>query len=309
MGELAVVVVAYQSAETLPSCLDGILSDPAATVVVVDNSSDPATAAACRGRVDSGRITYLDPGRNLGYASAANLGLRSAARSAAIAVVNPDVRLTRRLSELHTAAGGHTDDVLAGRLLSPAHPTSVNARRATTFRRELAKAVVGTRAYREPQLARPDGAAHDVAQLDGALLVMSGELWATLRGFDEAFELYYEDVDICTRVRHNGGRCLLLNQVWGEHIGGHSYARSGGAAYCALRISRVRFARRWWRPRWLAAAGVLAVTLTEFFVRSATRRAEGQSVRNRALALVIRELRQPHSQRVLLQPPPSEDRE
>jgi GT2 family glycosyltransferase len=301
MAEVAVVVVAYRSAETLPACLEGILADPAATVVVVDNSSDPDTARLCARPDLAGRVSYLDPGTNLGYARAANLGLATRGDAPTVAVVNPDVRLTRRLTELLRTARPAARDVVAGRLTSPAHPDAVNARRATTPWRELAKAIRGSGAYRLAGLDTPDGGVHAVDQLDGALLVLAADRWAELGGFDERFELYYEDVDLCARVRTEAD-CLLVNTVWGEHIGGHSFRRSGGTAFAALRISRVRYARRWWRPRWLAASAVLAITLAEFAARSLTLRPEGQSVRNRTLGLTLAELRRPGSQWVL-QPP------
>nr|WP_300144138.1 glycosyltransferase [Propionicimonas sp.] len=296
MAELAVVVVAYRSAETLRPCLEGILADPAAAVVVVDNSGDPATARLCAAPDLAGRVSYLDPGVNLGYARAANLGLSRRGDARTVAIVNPDVRLTRALTDLLRTARPAGRDVTAGRLVSPAHPDAVNARPATTPGRELAKAVRGSRAYRLPGLGAPDGSVHTVAQLDGALLVLGAERWAELGGFDERFELYYEDVDLCARAE---GSCRLVNTVWGEHIGGHSFRRSAGTAFAALRISRVRYARRWWRPRRLAALAVLVITLAEYAARSLTRCPEGQSVRNRTLGLTLAELRRPGSQWVL----------
>ncbi len=304
MTDLAVVVVAYRSADTLDACLTAILADPRAEIAVVDNAGDEATRQVCaRLAAPDGRVTYLDPGRNLGYARAANLGLAALGDRKVVAVVNPDVKLTGRVGDLLVAAGAGADDVVAGRLSSPLHPDSVNARPATTAVRELAKAVVGTRAYRLRGLPPPDGTVHAVEQLDGALLVMHGSTWARLGGFDERFELYYEDVDLCARVRANG-TCLLVNRPWGEHIGGHSYRRSAGTAYIAQRVSRVRYARSWWRPAPFAAPSVLVISLLEYAVRTITRQAEGQRTRNRALRLVLDELRQPGSQQVL-QPTPT----
>jgi GT2 family glycosyltransferase len=299
MAELAVVVVAYRSADTLQACLAGILADPVATVVVVDNSGDPATARLCAAPELASRVSYVDPGANLGYARAANLGLSRRGDAHTVAVVNPDVRLTRTLTDLLRAARPGPREVVAGRLTSPAHPDAVNARPATTPGRELAKAIRGSRAYRLPGLATPDGDVRPVDQLDGALLVLGAAHWAELGGFDERFELYYEDVDLCARAE---GSCRLVNTVWGEHIGGHSFRRSAGAAYAALRISRVRYARKWWHPRRLAVAAVLAITLAEYAARSLTLCPEGQSVRNRTLGMTLAELHRPGSQWVLRTP-------
>lgn len=304
MPDLAVVVVTYDSSETIGACLESILFDASARVVVVDNASDPATAAICAQQQFAARVSYLDPGANLGYAKAANLGLAELAGRDTVAVVNPDVRLTRTLSELLDVARPERKDVVAGRLASSV-PGAVNARPATTPLRELAKAILGSRAYRRVEPPLPGTRVRAVDQLDGALLVLRADRWAELGGFDERYELYYEDVDFCARIRHDGA-CLLVWEEWGEHIGGHSYQRSGGTAYQAMRVSRVRYARRWWQPQALGLSAVLVVSALEFAVRSLTRQAEGQRVRNRALRSVLAELWMPGRVQVLQSSNPKE---
>lgn len=301
MSEIAAVVVAHNSADTIGACLEGILADPAARVCVVDNASDPRTAAICAALAGDGRVGYLDPGANLGYARAANLGLAGLAGTGYVAVVNPDVRLTRTLSDLIAVADPGSRNVVAGRLASPRDARGVNARPATTFRREAAKALLGSRAYRLPPA--PAGTIRPVDQLDGALMVMSVSRWRELGGFDERFELYYEDVDMCSRIRANGA-CLLVNAPWGEHVGGHSFQRSSATAFVAQRVSRVRYARQWWRPAILSGAAVFGVTFLELAVRSLTHQSEGQRTRNRAARRVLAELHKPGSQTVLIAAPP-----
>ena len=188
MPDVAVVVVAYQSSETIGACVRSILEDEDARVAVVDNAGDSATEAICRDPGLQGRVSYLDPGRNLGYARAANLGLAVLAGRETVAVVNPDVRLTRTLSELLAAACPGRQDVVAGRLVSRV-PGAVNARPATTVGRELAKAVLGSRAYRGATRT-PQNRVQAVDQLDGALLVLAADRWAELGGFGERFELH-----------------------------------------------------------------------------------------------------------------------
>ncbi|WP_232548923.1 glycosyltransferase [Propioniciclava soli] len=275
---IVAVVVAYRSAEDLPGCLAGLLADPHVRVVVVDNADE----AACRAAVAAAgeRATYLAPGANLGYGRAANRGVRCEPEATHVAIVNPDVRLVRPLSELLTVVEAIPGAVVAGVL---GQGPGLNARPLVTVSREVAKAVIGSRAYR---MERPTGDAPvRVEQLDGALLVTSVVTWRELGGFDERFELYYEDVDLCRRAP---GGCWLVPQVWGEHAGGASFAVSGGRAFIALRVSRLRYLRV---GHGLVRGGLLGlgIGLLEFVVRGVTRRGEGGAVRRQALRAQVAE--------------------
>ena len=296
---IGVVVVAYRSADHIGSCLRSILLDDAVQVVVVDNSGDAKTAAICESlRLAHGRISYVDPGRNLGYGRACNLGLAQVAGSDYVAVVNPDVSLSRSLSSLVALVDWSQVTIAAGRLTVPrGRSGSMNARHMFGLRREFAKAGLGTRVYHLPAtyLGSTQGRAE---QLDGALLVLSREGWGALGGFDEQFELYYEDVDLCRRANQVHG-CLLLYETWGEHVGGASFRRSAGLGYVALRVSRVRYVRKWYHPAVLASGAALTIVVLESLVRSITFQAEGAGVRYKALVCSIRELLRPRSVRVL----------
>jgi N-acetylglucosaminyl-diphospho-decaprenol L-rhamnosyltransferase len=303
MPDIAVVVVAYRSASTLADCLTSLLADPNARVTVVDNSGDARTRDLCAhvAATYPDRLTYDDPGLNLGYAKACNRGLAALAPRDLVAIVNPDVFLGRTLSELAALPEFRRGDMIAGRLRSPDSESALNARPGVSIAREIGKALVGTRAYRETALIVPDGHVHEVEQLDGALLLLQAGTWQDLGGFDERFELYYEDVDLCARVRRTG-RCLLANSPWGAHIGGHSFRGSNGRAFVALRVSRTRYAMKWWRPLALARSSALLIAAVEWLTRSVTRQAEGKATRALAFRRVVEELRDAGSQHVLAQP-------
>ena len=49
-------------------------------------------------------------------------------------------------------------------------------------------------------------------------------------GFDERFELYYEDVDLCSRAEALGPIRFALTS-WGTHTGGASSSGNTAAAY------------------------------------------------------------------------------
>ena len=296
---ILVVVVAYRSSAILGRCLAALALDEAVTeVIVVDNSSESEAARAVTelGSQDT-RFTYLDPGANLGFAGGCNRGAAAAAPGwTHIVFVNPDVRLTAGLAPL-TERLDSGAAVVAGLLVSPGHPDSVNARPLVTLRREFAKAVVGTRAYR---IAAPpsDGEPIQVEQVDGALLAMAARTFRALDGFDERFELYYEDVDICARAAAHGG-ILLVPSPWGVHEGGASFATASANAYRLGRVSRVRYLRKHNGSSIAVGLAVGGIAVTEWVTRSLSRQGEGMRTRTAALRLQFRELVRPGSVRLL----------
>ena len=210
-----VVVVAYRSAALIAACLRPLLADPGvAHVVVVDNSSDPATEQVCRELVDqAGRLRY-ETMPNVGYARAVNAGAaRRGAGTTHVAVLNPDVALTRPLSELVRRTSGLPLTIVSG--LLDQGGGCLNVRPMASLRRELLTAVVGSRAYRVTEVRGERGTLHQVPQIDGSLMVLPVDEFNALGGLDERFELYFEDVDLCRRANARLG-CWVVTEVLGE---------------------------------------------------------------------------------------------
>ncbi|MFQ1003410.1 glycosyltransferase [Modestobacter sp. SSW1-42] len=292
MTRTSVVLVAYRSAGYLERGLPALLRDPAVgEVVVVDNSSDPATARVV-GRTD-GRVRYLDAGGNLGFARGCNLGMR-ATDDPVVTFLNPDVLLERSVAELVGVCAADDRVVLGGGLTGEAGGALGNVRRRETLGVELRRAVLGAASSVQP--VRPDTGTVPVPQVDGAFLMAARTFLERLGGYDERFELYFEDVDICDRAREQG-RVLLDTRCYGSHAGGGSSRTVAATSYCVFRVSRIRyFAKRGGRP---AAAAALLVAVAEVVARTLTRQPEGWRVRWRGLRLSAREAWRPGTVEVL----------
>lgn len=287
------VLVAYRSAAYLEQGLPPVVADPCVgDVVVVDNSSDPATAEVVARFGD--RVRYIDPGANLGFATACNLGYR-ATTDPVVTFLNPDVLLDRGVGELVARCAAERTAVVGGGLtFVPGEAELANARRAVTPLRELKRAVLGAESSVVP--LRAGTSVIPVEQVDGAFLMAPRPFLDALGGFDERFELYFEDVDLCDRARA-AGQVLLDTRPYGTHAHGASSRTVAGPSFCVFRVSRARyFAKRWGVA---GALGAVLIGLAEVLVRTLTRQPEGWPVRWRALRLTVRELARPGSVRVL----------
>ncbi len=204
-GPLEVLVVAYGSPDLLDECL-GALGN-AYPVVVVDNSSSPAT----RQVVESHSARYVDAGANLGFAGGVNLGLDHRAHpDGDVLLLNPDARVTgtdvgrlqRRL---------HSDDRLAG-----VAPAQIDPSDGATARVEWpfpTPAGVWIEAVGLGRLRRRPGF------LIGSVLLLRAEALREIGRFDDRFFLYAEETDWQRRAADRGWRMAVCPEVTATHLG------------------------------------------------------------------------------------------
>jgi N-acetylglucosaminyl-diphospho-decaprenol L-rhamnosyltransferase len=267
----AAVVVNYESGPALTACVASLRADTsggtAPEVVVVDNGSADGSVDELRAAFPD--VTILDPGANLGYARAANLGA-AATRAPVVAVLNPDAEV-----EVGTAAAllGRLHDAprlgaVGPKLHNPDGSRYPSARSAPSLRDAVGHAVLGgikpdnrfTRAYRQldvdPDLARP------VEWVSGAAVWLRREALDRVGGWDERFFLFFEDVDLCRRLEADGWEVVYEPAGNVVHAVGASRARHPLRSVLAHHRAAYRYASKWWHgPRRLllpAAAAFLA---------------------------------------------------
>lgn len=222
-SDVGVVVVSHQSAQTIRRCLKLLLaSAPVVRIVVVDNASDDGTLALVeRLASEERRITLVRNGDNRGFAAACNQGA-SALDTPWVAFVNPDCYLQpealQRLVAHGLARAGA--GMLGVDLVDENGRADPAARRRDLSLRELLKEH-GRRD--DLYLGRdPKADLQEVEAISGALMLVPLGLFLQLGGFDEAFRLHVEDLDLCRRTRAAGYEVLVANDITAVHVGGVS---------------------------------------------------------------------------------------
>ena len=89
--------------------------------------------------------------------------------------------------------------------------------------------------------------------------------------FDEAFPLYFNDVDLCYRLRQAGGRIVFEPEAKVTHHHGHSTRQVRAAAVVESHRSLQRFYRKHYRGRvgWLGYAAAVALSWLTTWPRAA----------------------------------------
>jgi N-acetylglucosaminyl-diphospho-decaprenol L-rhamnosyltransferase len=225
----AIVTVSYNSSGQLDSFLASLDDELRAgvRVVIADNaSSDVAESVRI---ADAHGADVLSLGENLGYGGAVNRAVASLPPSVdAVLVCNPDVLVGEAaLDTLRQRLDADpTIGAIGPRVLNEDGSLYPSARRIPSLRTGIGHALFvriwpanpWTRAYRsEDQVS-----SRDVGWLSGACFLVRRSVFDELKGFDEGYFMYFEDVDLGYRIGRAGYRNRYEPSASVVHAGGLS---------------------------------------------------------------------------------------
>jgi N-acetylglucosaminyl-diphospho-decaprenol L-rhamnosyltransferase len=240
-----VVVVSYNSRDTLRACVEPLVGLPGVGVTVVDNASPDRSLEA----IADLPVQAIDSGRNGGFAFGCNLGM-AAGTAPLVLFLNPDARIDASGLEMLAAAleAEPAVAIVGPRLLEDDDRLVPSMRRyqrtGSTWAQALFLHRVLRRAAWANEIVREPAAYERVAYpewLSGACMLGRRSALEPIGGFDEGFFLYCEDMDLCRRVYAAGHRVRYEPGVAVHHEGGRSAPRA--SLYAVLARSRIRFAR------------------------------------------------------------------
>jgi GT2 family glycosyltransferase/glycosyltransferase involved in cell wall biosynthesis len=242
---LVAVVVSYGSAALIEAGLTPLLSRMRCVIVENPTSEDEHERLAGVAERLAAQLVVLE--RNVGFGAGVRAGVERARAMGAerLLLLNPDVE-----------AEADAVRVLLERSLE--QPNAMVAPRIETP--EGALWFDGGVIDWAAGLARHRSAAEadrDIEWLTGACLLVPLEVWTELDGFDDAFFLYWEDVDLSYRWRARGPlllerRASVVHAVGGTQGGGgkslgYSYYNARNRMLFAARHLGLRGALGWWR--------------------------------------------------------------
>lgn len=245
-AEVRVVVVTYSPGPALDTFLDTLdgATTRTCTVVLADNGSDDGSVERAAGRPG---VTLLPTGRNLGYGGAANVGARGGSEPWLV-VANPDIAWRAgALDELLAATARWPDAAAFGpAILTPAGELYPSARGFPSLSRGTGHAVLGwwwpsnpwTRSYRRESGPPAEGR---TGWLSGSCLLLRRSAFDAVGGFDPAYFMYFEDLDLCRRLAQAGCPSVYVPAAVVTHTGGHATSRKRRRMLRAHHVSAYRY--------------------------------------------------------------------
>lgn len=200
LDQITLVMVLYNSTRILPETLP--LLAPLRNLILVDNGSSDGSAELAQRLLPQAQVLQLP--RNLGFGRANNLALAQVQTPFAL-LLNPDCLIEPpSLQALLDAAERYPQAaILAPKLFDAPGQLGLCYRPA----------------FYDPQpreIIEPQG---DLCApfLTGAAMLLRMDLMRSVGFFDPWFFLYYEDDDLCLRVRRAGHALVLVNAATVMH--------------------------------------------------------------------------------------------
>lgn len=228
MSSVAIVIVNYNTCEYLRSCLRTVVRERPDEVIVVDNGSSDGSVEMVR--ADFPQVTVLSDGHNRGYGAAANYAVARCAAET-ILLLNSDTQLTAgAVEELATYLDKHSQVGIVGPRLVGSDGALQQS--CYPFPKPLYTLLEETRVgriIRYIPILRDSylytwshERVRSVPWLQGSALAIRRRPFEALGGFDESFFMYFEEVDLCYRLRKAGWQIDFNPAATVVHAGGGS---------------------------------------------------------------------------------------
>ncbi len=242
---LSAILVNYNDRGRIGRAIDSIAAAAAGIpheILVVDNASTDGSPEFIAAAYPS--VTLLRNTENAGFSRANNRGA-AASRGVDLAFLNTDVVVRPgAFNALLAELDAHPDTAACGPALeTPRGGFQVSFGGRRTFGRELLeKTLLNTLTAR--RLSRRRLGRREVDWVSGAFLVVRREAFEAVGDFDEGFFLYYEDIDLCFRLRASGRRVVFLPAAVAFHEGGAVTSARPLRSRYEYRRSQLLFYRR-----------------------------------------------------------------
>lgn len=266
---LSVLVVSYNTREMTTACLRSLYAETRDTdfeIIVVDNASDDGSAAEIAASFPGVQLHALS--ENIGFAAANNLAAEYA-RGTYLLLLNPDtVILDRAIDQLTAFARARPSArIWGGRtIFEDGRLNATSCFRFMSLWSLLCQAAGLNSMFRRSPIFNPypygGWAVDEERQVDvvtGCFLLIERTFWMQLGGFDVAFKVYGEEVDLCFRAHALGARPRITPEAQIIHHGGASQAVRTDKMIRLLNAQVLLIRKHWKQPR--ALLGLLLLRL------------------------------------------------
>jgi GT2 family glycosyltransferase len=278
--QVSIVIVSFNTRDLLRECLQSVEDsavDGDHETIVVDNASNDGSADMVE--IEFSHVRLIRSEVNLGFAGANNRGFEIA-RGRYIVLLNSDAFLTPgalALSVIHMENDA-TAGVGGARLVGRDDSWQPAARMFPSLLNDLLM-MSGLAAHypRSHVLGRADrtwadpGEPAPVDWVPGAFSIIRKEVLDRVGYFDERFFLYYEEVDLCRRIKDAGYQIWYWPDVKIVHLGGESSKRITGLEVSAsgtqLTLWRMRSELLYYRKHHGASGAWSAMLLESWWNR------------------------------------------
>lgn len=234
--KLSIIIVQYKVKKELFDCLRSIKkanTKMSYEVIVVDNDEEKSIEKELKKQFPD--IVYIKSPGNIGFGAGNNLGARKA-KGEYLFFLNPDTIVKK--DAINKLCDVLTRDkklgIVAPLLLDPKNEpyplqgsTTLSPKTAVFSLSLVAKIWKNNPVYKKYYLADWDKKSfHSVDVVPGTAFMIARKFFEKIGGFDEHFFLYFEESDLCKRIREMGYKIGITPKARVVHLWGKSTEKS-----------------------------------------------------------------------------------
>ena len=266
---MSVCIVNWNTRECLARCVECVLREAAGEVIVVDNASEDGSADMVAERFPD--VTLIRNEDNVGYAAGNNQAI-AASSGDFVLLLNPDVELHEgALGTMLAFMGEHERaGALGCKLILPDGSVQQSCRTFPTPDVLLWEATGLSRLFpRSRRFGRyrmgwwDYDEVREVAQPMASCLMLRRKALDEVGTFDEQFPIYFNDVDLCLRLKQAGRRIFFTPHATALHHHGQSTRQAGARMIAESHRSLAAFYRKHYRGNVAAPVYWASVVLIE----------------------------------------------
>ena len=191
--DITVIITSFHSGEKIFNCIESINKD--VKIIVVENSNDQELKEKIQSKYKN--VDCILSEKNLGYGAGNNLGLSKVLTNYAL-IVNPDVTLEKDTIDNFFLT---INNVKNFGIIAPISKDEIY----TNFSIDNDKNL------------------KEVESVKGFAMFLSMNNLKEIKFFDENFFLYFEEIDLCKRIRKNDIKIYIDPSIKVNHLGGTSH--------------------------------------------------------------------------------------
>ena len=191
--DITVIITSFHSGEKIFNCIESINKD--VKIIVVENSNDQELKEKIQSKYKN--VDCILSKENLGYGAGNNLGLSKVLTNYAL-IVNPDVTLENDTIDNFFLT---IKNVKNFGIIAPISKDEIY----TNFSKDNDKNL------------------KEVESVKGFAMFLSMNNLKEIKFFDENFFLYFEEIDLCKRIRKNDIKIYIDPSIKVNHLGGTSH--------------------------------------------------------------------------------------
>ena len=253
-GLISIILVNYNGVDVLPACLSSIkkfIPESNYEIILVDNASEDSSLDFVVQNFP--RVNLIKLSKNIGFGAGNNAGVK-VGKGEFLFLLNTDTILTDNIFPHIIKLMSASSDVgiIGPKLLFPDRSFQISFSPEIGIKGEAKARKIYKNAQDKNKLSIIEQDFQDIKEVDivvGAALFIRTDLFNLLGGFDENFFMYFEESDLCQRVRNKGFKVLYTPYVSLIHIRGHSVNKTSNKMAVEYRRSQLYYYQKH-RPMW-----------------------------------------------------------